>query len=404
MLRRINALSFKPLAHKLLFLISVCFTLAGAGLSQSTEQNNPTPITSNVLSGQIKARDIGDSRLTTYYFVFNGNRGDVFINVVTSNFNGDIDIFTVDALKPKTKITVYADSADNETGRVIYMRKPELLLMRIQGRTPNDDPANYQIKFAGSFGPASAIASNSDSELPTVDVKSEGTVRVNSVGTIIEEPAKAESTEEDLDLTDAVGDVDAETEKKTETPDTSERDSDTSTKSKKPKEKTKDTEKLDQPTLKKTEPVKEADIPATFDPTKSVEKRIEEASKVKKTEVLVEDPFKDLKKPENEKRSDVTVEIKEKNTIPSALVTIERVKPEEPKAAKELTPEEEAKLKTAALKRIQLVITLKDGKKFEKRMSRVSSFNVFDGVLKVVGIDGKVTRFSILDIEKITIQ
>jgi len=37
-------------------------------------------------------------------------------------------------------------------------------------------------------------------------------------------------------------------------------------------------------------------------------------------------------------------------------------------------------------------------------MNQVSSFNVFDGVLKIVGVDGRVTKFSILDVKKITIE
>lgn len=60
--------------------------------SQSTNQSFPTPVTSNEINGTIKARDLGDARLTSYFYVFNGNQGDIFINVVTKNLDGDIDI------------------------------------------------------------------------------------------------------------------------------------------------------------------------------------------------------------------------------------------------------------------------------------------------------------------------
>ena len=153
--------------------------------AQSSSQNFPTPITANEISGTIKARDIGDSRLTTYFYTFNGNQGDVFINVVTNNFNGDIDIFAVEGLRPLTKIVVYADSSINETGRVIYLRKPEKILMRIEGRSPNDDPATFQIKFAGSFAPSTDIAASDEQKPPEVEKKEQGEVIVNSVGTII---------------------------------------------------------------------------------------------------------------------------------------------------------------------------------------------------------------------------
>ena len=330
--------------------------------AQSTEQLSPTPITSKTLAGKINARDIGDSRLTTYYFAFDGKRGDIFINVVTTNFNGDIDVFTVDGLKPRTKITVYADTSENETGRVVYMRKPERLLMRIQGRSPNDDPATYQIKFAGSFGALAASASNNGSELPTVDTSGEGTVRVNSVGTIIEDPEKEkESVDSETDVAKTVDTV-------------------------------KDDSKRAEKTVEKK--VAKSDIPSVFDPRKKPDTVVREASGRSRPRVIINDPFADFD------RKEVTVEIKKK-AKPSAIVTIERAPDDEVEAENVTT---EAERKVAALAKINLVITLKNGKKFQKRMSKVSSFNVFDGVLKVVGIDGKVTKFSILEVDKIIIE
>ena len=139
----------------------------------------------NQLDGAIKARDVGDSRLTTYFFTFEGGQGDIFINVVTNNLNGDIDIFTVDGLRPLTKIVLYADTADYETGRVIYLRKPEKILMRIQGRSPNDDPATFKIKFAGGFIASSETESDNAPKMPEVKKENDSGIVVNSVGTII---------------------------------------------------------------------------------------------------------------------------------------------------------------------------------------------------------------------------
>src|SRR5215203_5549159 len=99
----------------LIFIVSLAIQ------AQSINQNFPTPVTSNEISGTIKARDLGDARLTTYFYAFNGRKGDVFINVVTKNLDGDIDIFTADNLRPLTKITVYSDNPDSETGRVVYL-------------------------------------------------------------------------------------------------------------------------------------------------------------------------------------------------------------------------------------------------------------------------------------------
>ena len=172
--------------------------------AQSSDQNFPTPVSSNQLGGTIKARAIGDSRQTTYYFTFNGSQGDMFINVVTNNFNGDIDIFAAEGLRPLTKIVIYADSSENETGRVIYLRKPEKILMRIQGRTPNDDPATFQIKFAGSFIASSETETDAP-KLPEITRENESGVIVNSVGTIIGIKPKPTPEPKEIVVEKAVG-------------------------------------------------------------------------------------------------------------------------------------------------------------------------------------------------------
>src|SRR5829696_5743898 len=94
--------------QRLLFCIlhfAFCILAVNA---QSTSQNFPTAVTSNEISGTIKARDIGDARLTSYFYTFNGNQGDIFINVVTKNLDGDIDIFTADNLRSLTKVRVFS--------------------------------------------------------------------------------------------------------------------------------------------------------------------------------------------------------------------------------------------------------------------------------------------------------
>ena len=172
---------------KVLAVLFAAIVFSSAARSQSNDANFPTPLTANVVSGTIKARDIGDNRLTTYYFAFNGEQGDIFINVTTKSLDGDIDIFVADAMRPLTRMVIYADTAISETGRLIYLRKPEKLLLRIQGRTPNDDAASFQIKFGGSFVALKGKAAM-ELDAPTVDSDVTGKVRVNSVGTIIETP------------------------------------------------------------------------------------------------------------------------------------------------------------------------------------------------------------------------
>jgi hypothetical protein len=87
---------------------------------------------------------------------------------------------------------MYADVGTAETGRVIYMRQPGRLLLRIEGRTPNDDPAMYRVKFAGSFV---ALAPEKADKPPTVTPTETTGVTVNSVGTIIALPPPPKEVE-----------------------------------------------------------------------------------------------------------------------------------------------------------------------------------------------------------------
>lgn len=190
---------------------------------QSSDVNFPAPVTESEVSSTIKARDIGDSRLTTHYWAFDGTQGDIFINVVTQNFSGDINVYQASDLKPLTQMVMYADNGVSETGRVIYMRQPGRLLLRVQGRTPNDDPATYKIKFAGAFV---ALEPQKQEAPPTVASTEDTGIKVNSVGTIIAVKPKAppaattspERQSDDRSVTVATPDRSSETEAKTDLP------------------------------------------------------------------------------------------------------------------------------------------------------------------------------------------
>lgn len=134
----------------------ICLSILGVGMAQSSDQLFPTPVRNNEITGTIPPRRLGDNRLTRYFYAFGTSQGDLFVNVVTENFNGDIDIFIADSMTSVAKIMVFSDTSRNETGRLVYFRKPETLLLRIEGRTPNDEPAKFRIKFGGSFIASSA--------------------------------------------------------------------------------------------------------------------------------------------------------------------------------------------------------------------------------------------------------
>lgn len=353
--------------------------VAAPAFAQSPDQNYPTPITSNEITGEIRARDIGDSRQTTYFYTFDGSQGDLFVNIVSRNFNGDIDIFTLKDLRPLTKVVVYADLAENETGRVIYLRKPENLLLRVQGRTPNDDPATYRIKFAGSFVASSRQPGPDMPALPKVTAENETGIRVNSVGTILEVPKPSPSP---VDETIAKAE---ETVEKNNEPAA-------------PAEEAKpDPDVIE----KKTEIAEEATPPA-------------DAPAEKKVEVVVTDNLPEAPKADAPARNRRTARNRgRRNTREPAPPKAEEKPAEEavaetnaePEAKPAAENEETVKAEPAdPLANVRLVVLFKDGKRIERPMSEVFRFSVDKGTLTVVSKDGRIGRYPLLDISEVTIK
>lgn len=365
--KTLTGLGRTAVAAILLILVSV---VADA---QSTNQNFPTPIVSSEISGVIKARDAGDSRLTTLYFAFDAEQGDVFLNIVTKNLDGDIDVFTADNLRPMTKITVFSDNPDGETGRVIYVRQPIRLLLRIEGKTPTDDPATYRIKFAGSFRPlaASSVAEVSDPVVKSRTNDSE--IKVNSVGTIIEVKPKPTPTPRA---------VLPKPEKVPGRVPVAGRDDDRAPSAEMPKpDVTVDSTvaKNEKPVVVVTEP----DFPNPDEPEPKPEPKPE-----------TDRPGKPARKPKTTAPAKKPVEKK-------SAEKVDKEPSEKPKSDANSPPKP---LDPAELADIKLVILFKDGKKIERQMSEVIRFGVDRGVLTVVARDGDIARYSMLDVEKITIE
>ena len=175
-------------------LFSSCFLLAcfaGVAVGQSSDIAWPSPVRSTEIRATIPARDLGDPRLTDHYYAFTGVPGDVLITVDSRNLNGDVDVFTFSGLRPLLKFTVYAGSSSPIT-KGIYLRQREDLILRIEGRTPNDDEAVYRIHFGGAFQPITSgpLAEHEDAlQLETpAEASSKTGRRVSSVGARVEEP------------------------------------------------------------------------------------------------------------------------------------------------------------------------------------------------------------------------
>src|SRR5215813_4217397 len=169
-----------------LVVLPACAILS---LAQSSDPGAPAPIRRSNLQGKIVARDLGDARLTDHYYAFTGTPGDLLITVQTNNLNGDLDVFTAVTLQPLLKLPLYAESATPVT-KGIYLRKRQDLILRIEARTPNDDPGTYQLYFGGSFEPILGGPDIDETEAPPAAATLGGdkkTRRVSSVGARIEQ-------------------------------------------------------------------------------------------------------------------------------------------------------------------------------------------------------------------------
>lgn len=168
------------------------FLTATLSLAQSLDVGAPTPVRSNTVNGKIAARDLGDSRLTDHYYAFTGTPGDLLITIQSTNLNGDLDVFTAVTLRPLLKLSLYAESTAPVT-KGIYLRRREDLILRVEARSPNDEPGTYRLYFGGAFepvpgGPDIAEAETPEPEKTEPTVAGRKTKRVSSVGARIEEP------------------------------------------------------------------------------------------------------------------------------------------------------------------------------------------------------------------------
>lgn len=176
--------------------------------AQATSQELPTPVFSNEINGTIAALDLGDSRLTRHYYAFEATPGDLIVTVNSRNLNGDVDLFTAVTFRPLTKITIYAGTIPPEVEKSLYFRTRQIVILRVEARTPNDDPGTYRITLGGSFQPFSGgipVAENAPAETEPDKRDDSNVQRLSSVGAtiprppgevVVEEPKPAETPAE----------------------------------------------------------------------------------------------------------------------------------------------------------------------------------------------------------------
>ncbi len=186
-------------------VLSLCFVLVTVcyAAAQSTDANTPTPLREPSIAGRIVPLDVGDARLTRHYYVFTGLPGDLEIAVTSENLNGDVDVFTFDGLRPLSKLTLFAGGEPLAITKSVFLRQPELLLVRVEARSVGDTEGTYRLTFGGAFAlaPEAMLAAAQSAEETTNAESStaDAARRVNSVGARIT-PEETVNTEPEKDV------------------------------------------------------------------------------------------------------------------------------------------------------------------------------------------------------------
>lgn len=186
---RLNILGTLIDSMKLGAVVAVLLLSTHVSNAQSNDQTLPTAVLTNEIDGTIRALDVGDSRLTRHYYAFEATPGDLAITVNSRNLNGDVDVFTAVTFRPLLKISIYANTIPPEVTKGIYFRTRQILILRVEARSPDDDPGSYRITFGGTFQPFSggiAVAENTEST--SESTTSGNGRRLSSVGATIPRP------------------------------------------------------------------------------------------------------------------------------------------------------------------------------------------------------------------------
>ena len=189
---RLTMNSKKTIFATLMFVI--LWACAGVVSGQSSDQSLPTPVLANDINGKIVALDLGDPRATRHFYAFAANAGDLLITVDSTNLNGDVDVFTAITFRPLMKTTVYASTQSPQITKGIYLRAHQILILRVEARTPNDDPGTYHIHLGGTFEPFSGGIPVAENIEPAENSTKASSNRLSSVGATIPRPP-AEVTE-----------------------------------------------------------------------------------------------------------------------------------------------------------------------------------------------------------------
>lgn len=326
--------------------------------AQSTDQGLPTPVLSNEINGTIRALDLGDPRLTRHFYAFEGVPGDLLITLTSKNLNGDVDVFTAITFRPIMKITMYASPLSPEVTKSFYLRSRQVLILRVEARTPNDDPGTYKIHFSGAYEPFSGgipVAEESAESVSEAARSSErNSKQLSSVGARIEAPL-TEPTPKPVE---------------------------------KPAEETANTA----PSPSTTKPRS-----ARTTPARSARGRAARTARSKPANKRSEPP-----KTESEKVETTKAETPEPKAEP---VTTGEEKPASPPAEKPPTPEKPVVQETPAPQPgTHLIIVENDGTKIDRPMSTVRRIVIEGGTIVIILKTGRIERVPMSLVARMSIE
>jgi hypothetical protein len=347
--------SFRKQLFVALVLPGLLCAITSAVLGQSADQSLPTPVLANEINGRITALDLGDPRSTRYYYAFEGTPGDLLITIDSKNLNGDMDIFTAVTFRPLMKTTLYASSQSSEVIKGLYLRTRQILILRVEARTPNDEAGSYHVRFGGTFAPFSGgipVAENTEAQ---EDRASGSSKRLSSVGATIAVPVvetlpsttepKPAANEKPAEATDTKATAPKSARTRPARPSTTARNS-----------------------RGRARPAKPKPAPAKTEAAKTATAKTEET------------------KPEEVKKETGAVEEK------TAATTPEKLEPAKP-AAQELAPPG-----------AHLIIESKDGTKIDRPMSTVRRVVVEGGTIVIVLKTGKIERIPMSAVARMAIE
>jgi hypothetical protein len=284
--------------------------------------------------------------LTRHFYAFEATPGDLLVTVNSRNLNGDVDIFTAITFRPLTKISIYANTIPPEVTKSLYFRTRQILILRVEARTPDDDPGAYRITFGGSFQPFSGgipVAETSDESSETAQADKK-TKRLSSVGATIEAPP-AEVKPEEVKAPETLAE--------------------------KPPEET--------PTVKKSEPKPKT---TRTTPTRSSRGRTPRTTRPKPAQT--------------EATKTETTKTQTKETKPAG------VEGEEKTAEKK--PAEKPTTQEAPPAGARLIIEEKDGTRIDRPMSTVRRVIIEGNVIVIVLKNGRTERIPMSDVARMAIE